>query len=765
MAGRAVREIRLALVCYGGVSLAVYMFGVAREIQELLIASRLLEDGNAGRVPETTTRAAYVKALESAKDSGAVVPRVVVDIISGTSAGGLDGLFLAKAVAVGRSLEPLKKLWIDEADVKTLLTGIGDVGVRLTEFIGRMLRPGSAPLGGSGMVRLVSRSLQAIDDAPPEYKEPIMPQGQSLDLFVPITDGGGHNRYLTLTHGGMTIPDVSYRHVMHFHAASRNGAENQFQKSGNPALAFAARTTSSIPGGFPPVTIKGFEKAFNAFAKQDQIHFKTEPFVNDFFKDYEGWGDNPCDTWFMDGGVLDNAPFDHAVRAIEHKRAGTEVERHLVYIEPHPEPPLPDRKIHLPNWPETIIEASRIPAHQSILDGLTGLRHRNARIEQISDLTKGLKSRIKNEFTDLGLQVSPTTEYGKLCLIENALTKVAASELGNSLEGYQQLRLQAIAAHLANIITRTFKYSKESGAAVFIREVLRAWALEQGNNVSYSVEDLKDFFDAYDVPYRERRLLFLIQGLNELYTSGNGDRALIDNAKAKVYDALEALDTLPDTQECTAMGADLFGRKVLTEPDVLDPRKYAAEKAVELDSFLACLKYPGPTEDPAFWRQFSGLLNTWPDTAKDKVQGLLERFAGYPLWDAVIFPILALSNIRQATPIQIDRISPKDGPFSAEGPKLKGTGLWNFAAFLRKNWRENDYLLGRMDAAAILLKLIQPKRNSSDIAEALRAALHEERALGIMRTKSRGCVSKESLEKSIRDITKPEEQPAAQPVR
>ncbi len=38
-----VRELRLALVCYGGVSLAIYMHGVTKEIQKLVAASAAVE--------------------------------------------------------------------------------------------------------------------------------------------------------------------------------------------------------------------------------------------------------------------------------------------------------------------------------------------------------------------------------------------------------------------------------------------------------------------------------------------------------------------------------------------------------------------------------------------------------------------------------------------------------------------------------------------------------------------------------------------------
>ena len=38
----ATRELRLAVVCYGGVSLAIYMHGVTKEIHKLVLASAAL---------------------------------------------------------------------------------------------------------------------------------------------------------------------------------------------------------------------------------------------------------------------------------------------------------------------------------------------------------------------------------------------------------------------------------------------------------------------------------------------------------------------------------------------------------------------------------------------------------------------------------------------------------------------------------------------------------------------------------------------------
>ncbi len=47
--------------------------------------------------------------------------RFVVDILSGTSAGGINGIFLAKALANGQDINGLENLWVEEGDMKTLI--------------------------------------------------------------------------------------------------------------------------------------------------------------------------------------------------------------------------------------------------------------------------------------------------------------------------------------------------------------------------------------------------------------------------------------------------------------------------------------------------------------------------------------------------------------------------------------------------------------------------------------------------------------------
>src|SRR5690606_29993160 len=127
------KELRLALVCFGGVSLAVYMHGVSKEILKLVRASRSLHAirdravRSAARAadhippgdPEYDTEAIYFELL---RDIGRHVElRVIVDVIAGASAGGINGVMLARALDHDLPVGHLRDMWLDSGDVSELL--------------------------------------------------------------------------------------------------------------------------------------------------------------------------------------------------------------------------------------------------------------------------------------------------------------------------------------------------------------------------------------------------------------------------------------------------------------------------------------------------------------------------------------------------------------------------------------------------------------------------------------------------------------------
>src|SRR5207253_3185537 len=60
-------------------------------------------------------------AAESVADNAPVRVRFVIDILSGSSAGGINAIYLAKALANGQNIDSLRRLWIDEGDIGRLL--------------------------------------------------------------------------------------------------------------------------------------------------------------------------------------------------------------------------------------------------------------------------------------------------------------------------------------------------------------------------------------------------------------------------------------------------------------------------------------------------------------------------------------------------------------------------------------------------------------------------------------------------------------------
>jgi patatin-related protein len=125
------KELRLALVCYGGISLAVYMHGITKEVWHLARASRAFA---AGEEAGSDSERVYRRLLECVEKEADLHLRVLVDIIAGASAGGLNGIFLAQAIARGQTLDPLTDLWLEKADVEELVDPDARAGSRFTKM-------------------------------------------------------------------------------------------------------------------------------------------------------------------------------------------------------------------------------------------------------------------------------------------------------------------------------------------------------------------------------------------------------------------------------------------------------------------------------------------------------------------------------------------------------------------------------------------------------------------------------------------------------
>ena len=325
--GGEVRELRLAVVLYGGASLAIYMHGTTKELQRLVKASALAERGGAAT---TASERVYGELLTelAGRDPAGVRTRVVVDVVAGTSAGGINGVYLSKALAHNRSQDSLRDLWLERGDIKVLLRGPAWLPALLKVpllLAGAVKKP---VLKGDAIAQWMYGALRDMDRAgsQPAELETLMPPSHPLELFVTVTDFHGYRRDVAIADPKL-IGERAHRHVLAFRLGD---GVDQFDEAHNGALAFSARTTMSFPGAFPPVSLASFQAAVAKEAGD------VSPALPELFRIYELAHADPHATFFIDGGVLDNKPFGYAIAAIKRRAAESEVKRRLLYLEPDP---------------------------------------------------------------------------------------------------------------------------------------------------------------------------------------------------------------------------------------------------------------------------------------------------------------------------------------------------------------------------------------------------------------------------------------------
>lgn len=321
-------ELRIAVVLNGGVSLAVWMGGVAFELNRLV----------------RETHPVYRGLLEL---TGAAAR---IDVISGTSAGGINGAALALAQLHDTSLFALRDVWLgtgglekllhdpDDAELSSLLRGddwfLPQIRAAFSELaVGRAEPPGLVPL--------------------------------SLSLTSTLLDGVVHKG---MDDFGSEIEDTVHRAIWQFPHLESDDAF--IDPRIVDQLAFAARSTASFPVAFEPALFKAQGELFRGASP---LRARTSPGTR-----------VTHDAFLMDGGILDNKPFDAALEAISKLPAEGNTRRILAYVVPDPAAAAERRELGSDGILErpTLAQAAwrslvSIPASQSIASHMAELRAHN----------------------------------------------------------------------------------------------------------------------------------------------------------------------------------------------------------------------------------------------------------------------------------------------------------------------------------------------------------------------------------------------------
>jgi patatin-related protein len=734
----ATKELRLALVCYGGSSLAIYMHGITKEIHRLVKASALLDAlpaKGSGSASEDVYRELLAELAERHPEH--LRTRVVVDVVAGTSAGGINGVYLAKALAHNRSQDSLRDLWFERGDIDELLNAPRRLP-RVLRFawvaLGALWR---SPLRGDEMARWLFDALAGMDEAgsTPATVTTLMPHGHDLELFVTVTDFYGYDRQVPIERPPL-VHEARHRHVLGF--GYEEGLQDDFSEHGNGALAFAARTTSCFPGVFPPVSLARFAR-YLAARNADLSGLERQ-----LFRSYELAGAIPGDTWFVDGGVLDNKPFGHAIEAIRRRPAGREVDRRLLYLEPSPGlsgraaqalpaplpapgAPKPAEAHPAPGTVSALLGAvSGLPRAEPILDDLLEVAALNERVQRIADIVETSFERIGRlveETTGDELDVPPDPASPRLGEWAQALHRAAVERAGFGYATYIRLKISGVVDRYADAVATACEFPADSNHAMLVRAVLRCWAEEAGlfDRRAEPSQEQTEFLRSFDLGYGERRLRFVIAGLIGWYDRvsepGYPSRAELDLGKAILYRSIETLEASMSGRD---FDPELAGsiRRSFTDAALadflrdhgLDGQLFVGEHRVALDRVAATLRdslerrLSGFT--PALYRDLYELTRSW-DPARRR--DLLVRYLGFPFWDVLLYPVQALSDVGEQDQVEVVRMSPADARLLRARPgerKVKGVALHHFGAFFSRPDRENDYLWGRLDAAEHLVRIL-----------------------------------------------------------
>lgn len=274
----------------------------------------------------------------------------MVDVLAGTSAGGINSIYLAKALANDQSIDELKNLWVTEGDIHLLIND----GQSLTNTTLQRQKPPQSLLNSRRMYLKLLAALDAMDTDKRKQRSPLVDE---LDLYVTATDIRGLSLPIRLADA--VVFERRHRNVFHFKYATVRATGNdvnEFRKELNPFLAFAARTTSSFPFAFEPVRLSDIRDLLDHSDEHraQKEKFKPDsPLIRRFFQDnltedIEVGAVNYDLRSFADGGYLDNKPFSYATSTLMRRTPTVPVDRKLIYIEPSPEHPRARRAARQP---------------------------------------------------------------------------------------------------------------------------------------------------------------------------------------------------------------------------------------------------------------------------------------------------------------------------------------------------------------------------------------------------------------------------------
>jgi predicted acylesterase/phospholipase RssA len=647
-------ELRLAVAMSGGVSLCVWMGGVTLEIDRLRRG-----DGVYGTLAE----------LAGVEPS--------VDIVAGTSAGGLNGVLLAAATAWDSTVESLHTTWLDVADFGSLLRPASEKG------------PPSLLQGEAFFIPQVTDALDRI--AKSSTQQPGAAARSRVHALITTTlVTPAVHRYVDANH--VAIGEETHLGLFKFTQLD-DGSRLDF---GDPLtgandaidrLARAARSSASFPFAFEP-----------SFVRVDQSDTGSAP-----GPDLAWIADFDVSRYVLDGGLMDNEPVDQVLTLIADQPSSDPVRRAVLFVSPLAgktgEAPSvrPENMPGLLDVAKTTLMAPREVRIASAIDQL----------EQRSGQAASLAVARRQLFGD-----DQTVTPGLLGRARDL--SAAATELGDALAIVRQQNRRELASRPMAAAAPELSQARQN--LLTTQDLLRRAVLLLNNpetliahraTISAAMARLNDTTGLLTLASMEPG--------SDPVSPATPAVALTNpqatDARASVEAAAKAatgagMDQLADQLDVSASGT--------ASPDVAtgaDPAELVAlrQDVAAVTALAEVASGAGNRDADGWWQALCDL---------DALQSVVTDGRTHNPQDID----LCVLSTRTPSVIGADR-EPAD--------KLTGLQLMHFGAFYQSSWRQNDWIWGRLDGSFRLVsyladpEILLARHPATAIASSLAAALSD----------------------------------------
>ena len=726
----ATQEVRFATVWTGGVSLAIWMGGVARELNLLDQASRQregvvtvpMEQLSAG---DREVRSHYFALLDLLD----VVVRI--DVLSGTSAGGINAALLGTCHATGWDLGWLRDVWLTAGDLGLLLRDPA------TKDPPSLLRGDGVLL--AQLDKNLSRSTQMVDEARP------------TTVHITTTLIEGETSRFTDSYGTL-VPDVNHLGLFRF------ATPDLRDESGRRALALAARSSASFPAAFEPAFLP-YGQAVRAVGNDPGP--SERPAVERYLSITRS-------HWAADGGILANQPIRPILDSIfEQPAQARQVRRVLLYIVPDaggtPRPqddPIQAAKIDQPlSLARALLGDVGSTLSQSIAAELTDIQQHNERVDAMRDsrlrlAELGVSMATAAPHADaadpasLGADIYPTAgawsdyvsrqgEWLVRPVVQSIMKSLSTMPTIEMPDGWRdeltmgQAIEQRCCQQASELITASWQRPSPASDPAELATLGRS-AFDGVKAILVSLFQLA--YAANPVAERREHLAALGQRLHATFRPGDDElpqtritasveRAATDPTGPSLVDLATQL-AVQSVADQDAGTNDPLGAPAPDAPAGLQAAWELLQGVLQdlMPELTAIASETPTTATPAAIASMSKLA-TYLAFLGDDPARWRSRLAGLHVMDRSMLPIGAdVDQKVQLVQASATTRTLLDPARTTPAEKLTGMQFNHFGAFYKASWRANDWMWGRLDGAGWLVHVLLDPRRILTIADADPAA-------------------------------------------